>query len=84
MKFKWTKLEQDSFDEINQILDRDTLLTYPYFTEEIKIHTNASKFQLGAVIRKKSKPTAFYSRKLKDAHTSYTVTEKYVLIIVKL
>ena len=31
----------------------NTLLTYPDFNETFKIHTNASAFQLGAVISQK-------------------------------
>ena len=49
-KFKWTKVEQYAFDEIKLIVARDTLLTHPDFNETFKIHTNASAFQLGAVI----------------------------------
>ena len=45
-KFKWMQVEQDDFDIINQMVARDTLLTYPYFNEALKIHTNASAFQL--------------------------------------
>ena len=46
VKFKWIKIEQDAFDEINRIVDRNTLLNYPDFNEEYKIHTDAIKFQL--------------------------------------
>ena len=46
---------------------RDTLLTYLYFNETFKIHTNASAFKLGAVISYKDKPIALYSRKLNHA-----------------
>ena len=53
---------------------RDTLLTYPDFNENIKIHTNTSDLKLGAVILQKSKPIAFYSIKRTEAHQSYTVT----------
>ena len=28
-KLKWTKYEQDALNKINQIVARDTLLTYP-------------------------------------------------------
>ena len=48
--FKWTQVAQDAFDRIKQIVARDTLLTYPYFNEIFKIHTDASAFELGAVI----------------------------------
>ena len=63
-KLKQTKIEQDDFDEIKRIVDLNTLLTYPNFNEIFKIHTDASDFQLGAVISRKVKPIAFYSRKL--------------------
>ena len=43
-------MEQDAFDEIKRIVARDTLLTYPDFNEAFKIHTDASAFQLGAVM----------------------------------
>ena len=50
VKFKWKKIEQDTFDEIKWIVACDTLLSYPYFNEEFNIHTNSSGFHLGAVI----------------------------------
>ena len=53
---------------------RDNLLTYPYFNETFKIHTNASAFQLGAVISQKGKPITFYSIKLTYAQQRYIVT----------
>ena len=31
VKFKWTKIEQDSLDKIKLIMDRNTLLAYPAF-----------------------------------------------------
>ena len=52
----------------------DTLLTYPDFNETFKIRTDASVFQLGAVIIQKVKPVAFYGIKLTDSQKQYTVT----------
>ena len=63
-EFKWTNVEQDSFNKIKQIMAYDTLLTYTYFNEIFKIRINAIAFQLGAVIIQKVKSIAFYSRKL--------------------
>ena len=82
--FKWTQVEQDAFDKIKRIVVRDTLLTYPYFYETFKIHTDASAFQLGAVISKKVKPIAFYSRKLDYAQERYTVTERELPSVVEI
>ena len=55
-KLKWTQVGPDASEKIKRIVDRDTLLTYPVFNETFKIHTNASAFQLGAVIIQKVKP----------------------------
>ena len=55
------KVQQDYFDKIKWIKANDTLLTYPDFNETFKMHTDASAFQLGAVIIQKVKPIAFYS-----------------------
>ena len=73
-KYKWTKVEQDIFNKIKRIVARDTLLTYPDFNEDLKIHENYSVFQLGAPIIQKVKPSPFYSRKLTGAQQRYTVT----------
>ena len=62
---------------------RYNLLTYPDFNETFEIHTDASYFQLGAVIIQKVKPISLYSRKLTNSHKRYTVTEKELLIIVE-
>ena len=63
-----SQVEQDDFEKIKLIMARDTLLTYPNFHETFIIHTNASAFQLGAVISQKGKSTTFYIRKITDAH----------------
>ena len=73
-KFKWTQVEKGAFDWIKLIMARNNLLTYPYFNEKFKICTNASAFQLRAVIIKKGKPISFYSIKLTDDQQWYTVT----------
>ena len=83
VKFVWTDKEQKAFNTIKQILSKETLLAYPDFSKPFKIHTNASKVQLGAVISQNGKPIAFYLRKLSPAQTRYTTTKRKLLAIVE-
>jgi RNase H-like domain found in reverse transcriptase len=59
------------------------LLAYPDFSKKFVIHTDASHYQLGAVISQDGKPIAFYSRKLNPAQTRNTTTEQELLSIVE-
>ena len=76
-------VEQYDFDKIQRIVARDTLLTYTDSNETFKINTDASAFQLGAVIIQKGKPIAFYSIKITNAQKRYTVTDRELLRIVE-
>ena len=62
---------------------KEVTLAYPNFEQPFEIHTDASHYQLGAVISQNGKPIAFYSRKLNDAQTRYTTTERELLSIVE-
>ena len=64
-------------------MDHDNLLTDQDFNETFKIHTDASAFQLGAVIIQEGKPIDFYSRKFTDSQQRFTVTEREILRIVE-
>jgi hypothetical protein len=65
------------------LIAKETLLTFPDFSKEFEIHTDASKLQLGACISQNGKPVAFYSRKLQSAQTRYATTERELLSIVE-
>ena len=82
-KFNWTEHCNKSFEDMKNIIAKQALLAYPDFTKEFHIHTDASKVQLGACISQDGKPLAFYSRKLLDAQTRYTTTERELLAIVE-
>ena len=74
--FKWTQVEQDYFKTIRRIGDSDTLKSDPNINKTFKVNTDASAFQLGAVIIQKGKTITFYNRKLNDSQQWYTETEK--------
>lgn len=79
----WTDKCEIAFNEMKRIIAKDTLLAYPDFNKKFTIHTDASDFQLGAVITQEGKPLAFYSRKLTKSQRNYTTTEKELLSIVE-
>ena len=65
------------------MISEETLLNYPNWTKPFTIHTDASDYQLGAVISQDNKPIAFFSRRLSKAQKNYTTTEKELLSIVE-
>jgi len=65
------------------MVSKEVILAYPDWTQPFVIHTDASDFQLGAVISQNNKPIAFFSRKLNSAQRNYTTTEKELLSIVE-
>jgi hypothetical protein len=69
VKFEWHSSHQHVFDKIKKIIGTEVLLFYPDFNKPVLFHlyTDASDYQLGAVIMQDKMPIAFYSRKLNTA-----------------
>ena len=82
-KWKWGEQQSKAFQMAKKIIAKEVLLAYPDFNKPFQIHTDASHYQLGAVISQDNKPIAFYSRKLKPEQTRYTTTERELLSIVE-
>jgi hypothetical protein len=59
------------------------LLSYPDFDKPFHIHTDASHYQLGAIISQDNPPTAFCSCKLQLAKVRYTTTERELFSIIE-
>jgi len=66
-----------------RVIAKETLLAYPNFNKPFQIHTDASHYQLGAVVSQEGKPIAFYSRKLNPAQMRYTTTERELVSIAE-
>ena len=64
VKFKWTGVENKSFEYIKRAVAHDTLLAYMDFNKRFGIHKDDIYYQLGSVIIQDGKFIAFYSRKL--------------------
>jgi hypothetical protein len=82
-KINWTDDLEQAFCNLKKMVSEETLLTYPDWTEPFTVHTDASDYQLGAVISQRNKPIAFFSRRLSKAQRNYTTTEKELLSIVE-
>ncbi len=82
-KWNWGTDQQKAFEQMKRIVGREVLLAFLDFLKAFDIHTDASHTQLGAVISQCGRPIAFYSRKLSDAQTRYTTTERELLAIVE-
>ena len=82
-KRKWSDKEQKAFEEIKAVISQETLLAFPDFTKTFHIYTDASDYQLGAVIMQEGKPLAFYLPKMTDAQKHYTTGKQELLSIIK-
>ncbi len=83
VKWRWTEVEQQAFDDAKQMVMREAILAYPDFSEEFHVYADASDYQLGGVIMQKGKPLAFYTRKLNKAQAKYPTGEQELLSIVE-
>ena len=75
--------QQNAFDEMKRVISQEALLTFLDFYKTFHVYTDASDYQLGAVIMQEGKPLAFYSRKMNDAQKCYTTGEQELLSIVE-
>ena len=65
------------------LVSREVLLAYPRFEKPFDVYTDASNYQLGAVIVQEGRPLAFFSRKLTSAQRNYTTGEQEILSIIE-
>ena len=83
VKWKWTDVEQQAFENAKRMIQKETMLAYPKFGETFHIFADASDTQLGGVIMQNNRPLAFYTRKLNQAQQKYTTGEKELLSLVE-
>ena len=65
------------------MITRDVVLAYLDFSKSFEIYTDDSTMQMGAMITQDNRPIAFFSRKLSEMQTKYSVTGIKLLAIVE-
>jgi hypothetical protein len=79
--FKWTDSHQQAFEAVKQIISKEVLLSFPDYTKPFEMYTDASAYQMGAVLRQGDRMLSFFSKKLNPAQQNYSAGEKEMLSV---
>ena len=55
----WGPEQQQAFTEMNALMSTDAMLVYPDHNIPFDIESNASNYQLGAIIKQRGRPIAY-------------------------
>ena len=81
-KFVWAEPQQKAFESLKEILTKGPVRHIYDQRLECQLHTDASTIGIAGVLIQDGHPIGYYSRKLSDAETRYTVTEQECLALV--
>ena len=81
--FRWNDECTSAFKQMKALIASDALLAYPDHNKPFHIKTDASDFQLGAIIKQDNRPVASYTRRLNNAQKNYSAIEKELLSVVE-
>jgi RNase H-like domain found in reverse transcriptase len=74
--FVWEDKHQQAFEQMKALIAMDALLAYPNHNKPFNIETDASNYQLSAVIKQDNHPVAYYTRKLNSVQKNYTMIKE--------
>ena len=81
-QFIWSKVHQDAFNKLTQLISEPPLLRYYDLEEKVTIETDASDYGLGAVLLQAGRPVAFASRTMTETERRYSQIEKEYLALL--
>ena len=82
-QFSWNDTHEHFFQQIKRLVAEDVMLRFPDHSLPFVIYTDAGNYQLGATIKQKGFPVAYFSRKLTPTQRRYPTIEQEMLTIVE-
>ena len=86
VKWKWETLHQDAFQKLKCAMVTHPILRHPDFERAFQIHSDASCESIGGCLMQEHEgvlhPVSYFSRKLRDAETRYSVSEWEALGVI--
>ena len=82
-KFKWTDAHENSFNQAKRLISEDVLLRFPDHSIPFEIYTDACNLQIGATMKQRNLPVAYFSKKLTPTQRHYSTIEQEMLAIVE-
>ena len=71
------------FHNVKATIAKDVILSYPDYSKEFEIYTDASSKQLGSVLTQSNRSLALFSRKLSETYEKNSVTKIELLAIAE-
>ena len=85
--FIWTPEMDKAFEEVKKLVSAAALCAYPDHNKRFVIETDASDYQMGAIIKQEDdngllRPVAYFSQKFNKAQLNYSTRDQELLSIV--
>ena len=86
--FKWKQEQEDAFQELKQVVQKEPVLLQPDQKKPFEVEIDASKYAIGAVLMQKDDkgilhPVAYFSKSLNSAQRNYDVYNCKLLGLVE-
>lgn len=78
----WNKEDEIIKENILNDIEKQTLLTYPNYTQDFQLYTDACDYAIGSILKQSDKIIGIYSNKLKESELNYITTEKEIYAII--